>query len=236
MTTSPDSTNPHQNVKFASNGGQAFGYLKRPAGGSGPGLIVIQEWWGLDDHVADVVDRFAAEGFVTLAPDLYGGRVAHDADNAGAMMAALDSDHAVQDLSGAVDFLLADDSVTSAKVGAVGFCMGGDFVLKLAAAQGDRIGAAVPYYGLADTTPGRFAAITAPIQGHYGEQDGFYPVEQAHVLEQQLSTDTSGPVEFFYYPAGHAFNNDKDRLGTYDAQASAQAWARTVAFLHEQLG
>jgi carboxymethylenebutenolidase len=235
MTASP-TANPHQNVTFASNGGQAYGYLKRPEGGTGPGLIVIQEWWGLDDHIADMVDRFAAAGFVALAPDLYGGRVAHDSDSAGAMMQALDADQAVADLSGAVDYLLEDDSVTSATVGVVGFCMGGDFVLRLAAAQGDRIGAAVPYYGLADTAPGRFASITAPIEGHYGEQDAFYPIEQAHVLEEQLRADTSNTVEFFYYPAGHAFSNDRDKLGTYDAQSSGLAWDRTLSFLHEHVG
>lgn len=234
--TATSEPNPRQNVTFASNGGQAHGYLKKPESGSGPGLIVIQEWWGLDDHIADMVDRFAAEGFVALAPDLYGGRVAHDAEGAGALMQALDSDHAVQDLSGAVDYLLADESVTSAKVGAVGFCMGGDFVLKLAAAQGDRIGAAVPYYGLADPTPGRFATVTAPIQGHYGEQDGFYPVEKAHTLEAQLKHDTQADVEFFYYPAGHAFSNDTDKMGTYDAAAASLAWSRTIDFLHQHLG
>ena len=78
---------PRQNVTFPSNGRQAHGYLRKPDGGSGPGLIVIQEWWGLDDHIADIVDRLAAEGFVALAPDLFGGRLAHDTDEAGKMLA-----------------------------------------------------------------------------------------------------------------------------------------------------
>ena len=121
--------NRRQNVTFASNGGKTHGYLKDPARGSGPGLLVIQEWWGLDDHMAHVVDRFAAEGFVALAPDLYGGRVAHDADTAGKMLEVLPVEQAAKDLSGAVDFLLAEPSVTSSTVGAVGFCMGGGFVL-----------------------------------------------------------------------------------------------------------
>jgi carboxymethylenebutenolidase len=235
MTATPEA-NPHQNVTFASNGGEAHGYLKKPAGGSGPGLIVIQEWWGLDDHIAAVVDRFAAEGFVALAPDLYGGRVAHDSDSAGAMMQALTDDEAVRDLSGAVDFLLADPDVTSAKIGAVGFCMGGGFVLKLTAAQGDRIGAAVPYYGFSDGTPGQYASVTAPIQAHYGEQDQFYPVDKAHALEDQLKQESQSSVEFFYYPAGHAFNNELDKMGTYDPEAAALAWSRTVEFLHAHLG
>ena len=178
--------NPRQNVTFASNGGQAHGYLAKPESGSGPGLVVIQEWWGLDDHMADIVDRFAAEGFVALAPDLFGGRVAHDADEAGKFMEQLPADQAARDLGGAVDFLLADDVVTSSKVGAVGFCMGGGFVLQLAAQQGDKIGAAVPFYGVGPAVPEQYNGITAPVQGHYGEEDEFYPVDQAREQEQQL--------------------------------------------------
>src|SRR3954452_11340417 len=116
-------SNPRQNVTFASNGGQAHGYLAKPESGSGPGVVVIQEWWGLDDHIADVTDRLAAEGFVALAPDLYGGKVAHDADEAGSYMSSLPVDQAVRDLGGAVDYLLGLDSVSSKTVGAIGFCM-----------------------------------------------------------------------------------------------------------------
>jgi len=223
--------NPRQNVTFASNGGQAHGYLTKPAGGSGPGLILIQEWWGLDDHMVEVADRLAAEGFVTLAPDLYGGRVVHDADSAGQMLAALPVEQAAKDLAGAVDYLLADPSVTSSTLGAVGFCMGGGFVLQLAARQGDKIGAAVPFYGVGPAVPDQYRTVTAPIQGHYGEQDASYPVEQARAQEQQIRDESGGSVEFFYYPAGHAFHNDKDPLGTYNDRYAKQAWDRAVAFL-----
>ena len=170
--------NPRQNVTFASNGGQAHGYLAKPESGSGPGLVVIQEWWGLDDHIADVVDRFAAEGFVALAPDLFGGKVAHDTDEAGKLMEQLPAEQAARDLGGAVDYLLADDSVTSSKVGAVGFCMGGGFVLQLAAQQGDKIGAAVPFYGVGEGVPGEYSSITAPVQGHYGGTRQLLPRRQ----------------------------------------------------------
>jgi carboxymethylenebutenolidase len=224
-------TNPRQNVTFASNGGKAHGYLKLPAGGSGPGLLVIQEWWGLDDHMADVVDRFAAEGFVALAPDLFGGRVAHDAETAGKMLEMLPVEQAAKDLSGAVDFLLAEPSVTSSTLGVVGFCMGGGFVLHVAAQQGDRIGAAVPFYGVGPAVPHQYRTVTAPIQGHYGEQDAFYPVEQARAQEQQIRDESHGTVEFFYYPAGHAFHNEKDQLGTYNKKYADLAWERAVAFL-----
>lgn len=223
--------NPRQNVTFASNGGHAHGYLKKPESGSGPGLIVIQEWWGLDDHIAETVDRFAAEGFVTLAPDLYGGRVAHDADTAGQYMQELPAADAARDLSGAVDYLIGDPSVTSTKVGVVGFCMGGGFVLQLAAQQGTLISAAVPFYGVGQGVPEEYSGITAPVQGHYGEKDTFYPVEQAREQEQKIREQSKSSVEFFYYPAGHAFHNDKDKLGTYDAKSAELAWQRTVEFL-----
>src|SRR5437763_1133004 len=103
--------NPRQNVTFPSNGNEAHGYLATPSSGSGPGLIVIQEWWGLDDHIADVTDRFAREGFVALAPDLYGGKLAHDADTAMKYLTELPVEQAAKDLVGSVDFLLARDDV-----------------------------------------------------------------------------------------------------------------------------
>ncbi len=227
--------NPRQNVTFASNGEQAHGYLAVPSSGKGPGVIVIQEWWGLDDHIADVADRLAGEGFVALAPDLYGGKVAHDSDEAGELMQQLPADRAARNLSGAVDYLLGHEAVTSSKVGAIGFCMGGGFVLQLANQQGDKIGAAVPFYGVGPGVPDGYAGITAPLQGHYAEQDAFYPVDQAHELEQQLTKETKSSVEFFYYPAGHAFHNDKDKLGTFDADSAKQAWGRAVEFLHTHL-
>ena len=227
--------NPRQNVTFASNGGEAYGYLKLPPTGTGPGLIVIQEWWGLDDSLVEVVDRFAAEGFVALAPDLFGGRVAHDSDEAGKMLGELPVDRATRDLRGAVDYLLANDAVTGEKVGAVGFCMGGGFVLLLAAQEGDKIGAAVPFYGVGPGVPDAYAGITAPVQGHYGEQDQMYPVADAHEQEKQIAAQAGVPVTYFYYPAGHAFMNPKDRMGTYDAESAELAWSRTVEFLNANL-
>lgn len=227
--------NPRQNVTFASNGNQAHGYLAKPESGSGPGVVVVQEWWGLDDHIADIADRLAGEGFVALAPDLFGGRVAHDADTAGKYMQELPAEQAARDLGGAVDYLLADDDVTSSKIGVVGFCMGGGFVLQLAAQQGDRIGAAVPYYGLGQGVPDDFRSVTAPIQGHYGESDQFFPVDAAREQEQKIRAESQGSVEFFYYPAGHAFHNDKDKLGTYDETSAKQAWQRTIDFLRANL-
>ncbi|MGZ6792815.1 MAG: dienelactone hydrolase family protein [Mycobacteriales bacterium] len=227
--------NPRQNVTFPSNGGTAHGYLAVPESGSGPGVIVIQEWWGLTDHIAGIADRLAAEGFVALAPDLYGGKTTHDADEAGSLMMSLPVDQAARDLGGAVDFLLGHDAVTSAKVGAIGFCMGGGFVLLLAAQQGDKVGAAVPFYGVGPAVPKEYAGITAAVQGHYAEQDGFYPVDQARAQEEQIRSESGAQVEFFYYDAGHAFHNDENLVGTYSPDDAKLAWGRAVAFLEDQL-
>jgi carboxymethylenebutenolidase len=227
--------NPAQNVTFASNGGQAHGYLALPVGGNGPGVIVIQEWWGLTDHIVDIANRLAAAGFVTLAPDLYGGRTTHDADEAGRLMSELPADKAAQDLAGAVDFLLAHEAVTSTKLGAVGFCMGGGFVLMLAAQQGDKIGAAVPFYGVGQGLPDEYAGLRAAVQGHYGEDDDFYPADKAREQQKQIREESGAEVEFFFYPAGHAFHNDENLLGTYDAENAKLAWQRTVDFLASRL-
>ena len=224
-----------QNTTFPSNGGEAHGYLAKPDSGKGPGVIVIQEWWGLTDHIAGIADRLAGEGFVALAPDLFGGKVAHDADEAGKLMSELPVDRAARDLAGAVDFLLDNDAVTSSKVGAVGFCMGGGFVLQLAAQQGDKIGAAVPFYGVGEAVPDQYAGVSAAVQGHYGEQDEMYPVDQAHQQEKQIRDESGADVTFYYYPAGHAFHNDENHLGTYDEENAKLAWQRAVDFLHAQL-
>jgi carboxymethylenebutenolidase len=223
--------NPLQNVTFPSNGRTAHGYLALPPSGRGPGVIVIQEWWGLTSHIADVTNRLAAEGFVALAPDLYGGATTHDAEEAGKLMAELPVDQAARDLAGAVDYLLGHEAVTSSTVGAVGFCMGGGFVLVLAAQQGDKIGAAVPFYGVLKEDYPSFSGLTAPLLGHFGEQDDFVPTEAVRQLAQRIESESRVQPEFRFYPAGHAFFNDENHLGTYDEQQAQLAWNRTLEFL-----
>lgn len=227
--------NPLQNVTFPSNGATAHGYLALPASGSGPGVVVIQEWWGLTDHVADVANRLAAEGFVALAPDLYGGATTHDPAEADLLMQELPVDRAARELGGAVDYLLGLDAVTSAAVGAVGFCMGGGFVLVLAARQGDKIGAAVPFYGVLGEEYPSFENLTAPLLGHFGEQDQTAGPEQVRELAARIERESGRRPDFRLYPAGHAFFNDENLLGTYDPEQAARAWEATVAFLREHL-
>ena len=227
--------NPRQNVTFPSGGGEAHGYLALPPSGQGPGIVLIQEWWGLDDHMADVADRLAAEGFVVLAPDLFGGRVTHDSEEASQMLMELPVEKAVQELSGAVDYLLGHEAVTSETVGAIGFCMGGGFVLALAAREGRRISAAVPFYGVGPAIPDTYTGLTAAVQGHYAEQDEMYPVAQANQQEEQIRYESGAEVTFFYYPAGHAFHNEADLLGTYNPDAARLAWNRAVEFLKQRV-
>lgn len=227
--------NPLQNVTFSSGGRTAHGYLALPESGSGPGVIVIQEWWGLTSHIADVTNRLAAEGFVALAPDLYGGTTTHDADEAGRLMGELPVDQAATDLAGAVDFLLAHDAVTSARVGAVGFCMGGGFVLVLAAQQGDRIGAAVPFYGVLGEDYPSFAGLTAPLQGHFGESDDMAGPDAVRALAERIERESGARPDFRLHPAGHAFFNDENLLGTYDPEQASIAWNDTLAFLRSHL-
>jgi carboxymethylenebutenolidase len=221
-------------VEFASNGGQAQGYLALPEGGNGPGVIVIQEWWGLVDHIRDVCDRFAAEGFVALAPDLYHGVTMSEPDEAGKAMMAMKMDQAARDLSGAVDEVLRRS--TGDHVGVIGFCMGGGLALVLATQRPDAVAAVVPCYGLIpwpDAQPD-YSALTAAVLGHYAGNDDFFPPEAAEALGEQLR-GLGKEVEIVIYPdTDHAFFNDT-RPEVYKAAAAAALWSRTLAFFNDRL-
>ncbi|MFE9682274.1 dienelactone hydrolase family protein [Streptomyces sp. NPDC002701] len=236
MSEMPRSTGApaRQNVTFPSGGSTAHGYLALPPAGRGPGVIVIQEWWGLTDHIADVTERLAKEGFVALAPDLYGGNVAHEDSEALRMMQELPVPRGVELLSGAVDHLLSMPEVTSDTVGSVGFCMGGGFVLHQAATD-PRVSAAVPFYGgIAGEGPD-FSGLRAQILGHYGERDASIPLDYVTTLGETIREQSGITPDFRVYPAGHAFFND-GRPEAHDPESSALAWQRTVDFLHARLG
>lgn len=228
----------YQNVSFPIDAGgerEAHGYLALPESGSGPGLVVVQEWWGLTSHIAAMTDRFAGEGFVALAPDLFGGKTTHDAEEAGSLMEQLPVDSAARDLSGSVDFLLGREDVTGEAVGAVGFCMGGGFVLTLAAQEGARVAAAVPFYGVVKDMPD-FSGLRASVQGHFGDKDDFVPPDAAREVAAKIEQESGRSPEMHFYPAGHAFMNDENLLGTYDPDQARVAWDRTIRFLHDKLG
>ena len=223
-------------VEFQANGGSAPGYLAAPESGSGPGTIVLQEWWGLESHIRDVCDRFAREGFFALAPDLYRGETTDQPDEAEQKMMALSMDQAEKDMRGAVDFLAEQEGYEGSGVGSVGFCLGGGLAVWAATAN-PKVRAAVTYYYVMPHGKPDFSKIQSPVLGHFGTADDFVPVDDAKALESEIAEASGKPVNFeFYEGAGHAFFNDTDRLGTYDAEAAKQSWERTLSFLRSNLG
>ncbi|GAA4841274.1 dienelactone hydrolase family protein [Kitasatospora terrestris] len=225
-----------QNVTFPSNGQTAHGYLALPPKGLGPGVLVVQEWWGLTRHIADLTDRLAAEGFVALAPDLYGGTTTHDPAEASKLKAELPAERAARDLAGAVDFLLDHPQTVGDAIGATGFCMGGGLALRLAAQQGDRIAAVVPFYGLPDDPDFDYRGLTAHVLGHFGEDDASLPAATVDEAAIRIGEATDRRPEIHFYPAGHAFMNDEKQPSTYDPLQADTAWRRTLAFLWAHLG
>lgn len=220
-------------VQFSNNGGSTSGYLSTPPSGTGPGVVVIQEWWGLVDHIREVCDRFAEEGFVALAPDLFHGRATKSPDEAGKLMMSMRIDEAERDLRAAADYLSTLDSTSSEKVGVVGFCMGGALAL-YTATKNPKIGACVVFYGGHPKVKPDLPNLHAPVLGLYAERDGFVTPDLARELERKLK-DLGKEIEVIIYPdADHAFFNDS-RPEVYKTDAAADAWQRTVEFLRKNL-
>ena len=218
-------------VSFTADGGTTGGYLAEPApGGAAKGVIVIQEWWGLNDHIKDVADRFARAGFTALAPDLYHGTVAKSPDEAGKLLMALNIGQAEKDLRGAVAHLR---EMTGKPVGVVGFCMGGTLSLFAACASGKDVGACVIYYGGHPRVEFDFDRLTAPVLGHWAERDDVANQNAAKIEAALRQRGKS--CEFHRYPGTrHGFFNDR-RPEVYDANAARQSWERTVAFFNAHL-
>jgi carboxymethylenebutenolidase len=218
-------------VEFASNGGTAQGYL---ADGGGPGVVVIQEWWGLVPHIQDVAERLAAEGFTALAPDLYHGEEATEPDEAGKLMMAMNIEEAAKDMSGAVDFLRERTGHDS--VGVVGFCMGGGLALVLACLRPDAVKAVAPFYGVIPWPSAQpdWTRLDAKVEGHFAEKDEFFTPDKVRELETTLK-ELGKDVNLRIHPdVDHAFFNDT-RPEVHDPSTSATAWQATVALFHEVL-
>jgi carboxymethylenebutenolidase len=205
--------------------------------GAGLGVLVIQEWWGLVPHITDVCDRFAAEGFTALAPDLYHGTTTTEPDEAGKLVMALNLAQAAKDMSGAVDFLQQSDKVRGEGVGVVGFCMGGGLAMMLGVQRPDAVEAIVPFYGFipwAAVQPD-WSKLASPMLGHLAEHDEYFSVEAARALEATLKELDKDVELHVYQGVEHAFFNDT-RPEVYDDDAASLAWTRTLEFLRAKLG
>jgi len=226
-------------VEFRSNGSTASGYLVTPAGGRGPGVLVIQEWWGLDSGIKGMADRLGTAGFVALAPDLYHGELAaHDEmDKAAHLMQSLPAERAGRDMSGAVDFLASHAAVTSPGIGVVGFCMGGMLSFIIAANRPDNVKALVPFYGFPQgAAEPDYSRISATIRGHMAEHDDFFPPDAARALEAKLRSLGKSATLTVHPGTGHAFMAPHNALGTYNAAVAATVWPEVIGFLHATLG
>ena len=218
-------------VQFPSNGGNTSGYLATPSSGTGPGVLVIQEWWGLVDHIKRVCDRFASEGFSALAPDMYHGKTASEPDAAGKLFMALNIAQAEKDLRGAAK-VLAEHSST-AKIGVVGFCMGGQLAL-FAATLNTNVGACVDFYGIHPNVKPDYGKLSGPVLGLFAEKDGFVTPQTARDLDAAIKR-AGKQSEIHIYPAvDHAFFND-DNAGAYNKPAAEDAWKRTLNFFKANL-
>lgn len=218
-------------VSFVSNGSEVNGYLAG-SDSTKPGVIVIQEWWGLNDNIKAIAERFAVEGFVALAPDLYHGEVTTAPDEARRLAMNLEMPQVAQDMSGAVDYLLTKSA--GASLGVVGFCLGGGLALTLAAQRPDVITAAVPFYGLPRQLEElNWSALTAKIQGHYGALDQGVSAERVKDFEQRLLKLNKDVDISIYENANHAFFNEESKA--YHPETAQLAWTKSIAFLKANL-
>ncbi len=212
-----------EHVEFPSNGHSCRAYLA----GKGPGIVVIQEWWGLVPHIEDIVERFTREGFSAIAPDLYHGATASSPDEAGRMLMELDADRAEKEIAGAGEYLLNRPECTSKSYGVVGFCMGGALA-QYTATKESNAGATVSFYGGFKEVAFDWKNLSAPILLIYAEDDQGVPAEQGRALAKQLE-EMGKDVQVVVYPnVNHAFFNDTGR--NYNATAAADAWKRTLEF------
>lgn len=220
-------------ITFDANGKTTDGFLARPdGGGNGAGVIVIQEWWGLNEHTKDIARRWADEGFTALAPDLYDGTVTKDPQEASRLMHALSPEHGISILNAAVDKLAATEGVDPNRIGANGFCMGGSFTLLLAC-RNSKIKAAAPFYGDIPSDED-LTNLSCPVLFVGASKDGWITVDKMEGLRRSLEKlGKQGEVKI-YEGADHAFFNNT-RPEVYDAEAAADAWQRVTAFFRETL-
>ena len=229
------SVKAQQEVTFPSGDGQARGLLYLPkAPGPYPAVVVIQEWWGVNDWIKEQAANLAAHGYVALAVDLYRGKVADNPDMAHELMRGLPQDQGVRDLVAGVKYLESRKDVRRERIGAVGWCMGGGYALQLAIAAADLRAVSINYGALA-TDKDQLARIRATVLGNFGGQDRGIPPDAVHAFEATMKT-LGKPVDAKIYPdAGHAFENPMNKTG-YRPEDAADAQARTARFFEQNLG
>jgi len=222
-----------EKVSYSAKGRGCEGYCAKPASGRGPAVVVIQEWWGLVPHIEDIADRFAREGFVALAPDLYHGKTTTAPDVAGRLLMELDVERAEEEIAAAGDYLLSQPECSSKSFGVVGFCMGGA-LSQYAATKNPKVGAAVSFYGGFKKVACAWENLNGPLLLIYGELDQGVPASDAAPLAEKLKA-LGKTVETVVYPgANHGFFNDT-RAEVHRKDAAADAWKRTLALFRSAL-
>jgi carboxymethylenebutenolidase len=224
-------------VEFPSGAGTTPGYLAEPPSGSGPATIVLQEWWGLDEHIRSVCERLASEGFFALAPNLYRGEATAKPSEAQQRMMALSLEQAEADMCGAADYLASKPGFEGSGVGSVGFCLGGGLSV-WALATCPKVTAAATYYYVMPHGKPDFSKLKGPLLGHFGTADEFVSSAAVAELESELRAAGADVTFHHYEGATHAFFNDSthpERVGVHDPAAAQSSWERTVDFLRSAL-
>lgn len=222
-----------ETVTFPSGKETVSGFLATPEKpGRYPGVIVIHEWWGLNDWVKEQAKKIADQGYVALAVDLYRGKTATDPNEAHELMRGLPQDRAVSDMQAAFAYLGTRKDVSD-RIGSVGWCMGGGYSLQLAIHQ-PHLAACVVNYGALPTDPNDIQQIIAPVLGNFGAEDRGITPADVHAFEKSLKTLGRRVDLKIYDGAGHAFENPNNQTG-YRPEAAADAWARTITFLNKTL-
>ncbi len=221
-------------VTFKGGSDATPGYMARPtANGTYPAVVVIQEWWGVDDHIKNVTERFARLGYVALAPDLYRGQVAKEPTDAQRLVMQVQHDTAIKDIQGAADYLIQQPNVSPRKAGVIGFCFGGGLAMSMSY-EGKNVGAVVVFYGAGvKPTDADFQNVSAPLLGMYGDKDPNFTTDQINGWAAKFKQ--YGKVnEMVIYPgAAHAFFNDT--RSSYDQPAAQDAWRRTLDWFQKYL-
>jgi carboxymethylenebutenolidase len=233
-TTAAAQTVKSQIVRYPSGNEIVSGYLVTPTtSGKHPAIIAIHEWWGLNDWVKEQANKFAELGYVTLAVDLYRGKSTTDPMAAHELMRGLPQDRGIRDLKAAYSYLSSRPDVEPAKIGVVGWCMGGGYSILLAQNE-PKLAACAVNYGALPTEPQDIAKIHAPVLGNFGADDIGIPPKAVHAFADAMKTDGKTVDVKIYDGAGHAFENPNNKTG-YRPEAAKEAWNRMVAFFKANL-